>query len=309
MKNTLNEIKSLMKRMEELPGGNTGLIKESIDEVTCKWRDVVGEEAFYDVLSGLKQGNRVTFGYINAAKVEIPKGKRLNPATNRMNQFDDYETFSKNLGETDVVRNVIKLTIYNLPWQTQDDVDSKYGEWKTKRDELADKFGVEIGKARYKTDKNQFGEKGGISQYGGNNDDLTNHTYTNLNMKGIRPLSTQYYLVMNNGHIKPIDVNKLTLIPSKPSTGIVDKLKAAGASEEDVEPLLNMQYQRFEHSKVLFVSATPETGVPTLLINNKLSNSIVGETGANKEDIIKIAQDRYSQFLDPGVKYVDYNEN
>ena len=57
MKNTLNEIKSLMLRMENTPNGGSNFI----NEVSCKWRMVVGEDDFYDLLSGLKQGNRVTY--------------------------------------------------------------------------------------------------------------------------------------------------------------------------------------------------------------------------------------------------------
>lgn len=300
-KNTLNEIKSLMKRMEETSNGGSNYI---INEVACKWRSVVGEESFYDLLSGLKQGSRVTFGYVSTAKIVVPKGKRLNPVTNRMNQFDDYETLGKNLGITDgKVTNVIKLTIYNLPWQTQEDVDNKYNIWKQTRDELGSKLGVEFGKARYGIGKNDFNEKGGIAQYNGENSDLSTHTYTNLNMINIKPINTTYYLVLDNGNIQPVDVNKLELIAFKPSTSAIDKLRAAGASEEELKPLLDMQYQRFEHSKVLFVSATPDDGIPTLLINNKLSDKIEGVSGANIESIVNIAKERYSKFLNTPVDF------
>jgi len=300
-KDTLNEIKSLMKRMEETPNGGSNYL---INEVACKWRTVVGEESFYDLLSGLKQGNRVTFGYVSTAKIVVPKGKRLNPTTNRMNQFDDYETLGKNLGvEDSKVTNVIKLTIYNLPWQTQEDVDSKYNAWKKTRDELGSKLGVEFGKARYGIGKNNFNEKGGIAQYNGDNNDLSTHTYTNLNMANVKPISTTYYLVLDNGNIQPIDINKLELQPYKPSTSAVDKLRAAGASEEELAPLLNMQYQRFEHSHVLFISATPDDGIPTLLINNKLSDKIEGVSGANIESIVNIAKERYSKFLNTPVDF------
>lgn len=294
MKDTLNEIKSLMKRMENTPNGGSNYLCE----VACKWRDVVGEEAFYDLLSGLNPGSRVTFGYVTQAKVEVPKGKKLNPATNRMNQFDDYETLGHNLGEEGKLINIIKLTIYNLPWQSQDSVNNSYGEWKKTRDELGSKYNVPFRQPVYKTDTNNYGNKGGINQYAGDNQELSTHTYTNLNMKDIRPISTTYYLVMDNGDVKPIDVSKLTLSPYKPTTSAIDKLRTAGATEEEVAPLLNMQYQRFEHSHVLFVSATPDTGIPTLLINNKLSDKIGGISGINTENIIKIAQDRYAKFLD-----------
>ena len=221
-----------------------------------------------------------------------------------MNQFDDYETLGKNLGVTDgKVTNVIKLTIYNLPWQTQEDIGNKYKDWKNTRNELGEKYGVKFGKARYGVDKNKFNEKGGIAQYNGENNDLSTHTYTNLNMANIKPLNTTYYLVLDNGNIQPVDVNKLELQVSKPSTSAIDKLRAAGASEDELAPLLNMQYQRFEHSHVLFISATPDDGIPTLLINNKLSNEIEGVSGANIENIINIAKERYSKFLNTSVDF------
>lgn len=292
MKNTLNEIKSLMLRMEDTPNGGSNFINEA----SCKWRMVVGEDDFYDLLSGLKQGNRVTFGYISQAKIVVPKGKRLNPATNRMNQFDDYETLGRNLGETEKLINVIKLTIYNLPWQTQEDVNNKYGEWKQKRDALNTQFGIETAKPRYQTQTNNFNEKGGISQYGGENQELTAHTYTNLNMHNIKPINTSYYLVFENGSIKPIDVEKLEILPYKSSQTAIDKLKAAGATDDDVAPLVGMQYQRFEHSHILFISATPDNGIPTLLINNKLSDKIGGIAHTSQDAIINLARERYNKF-------------
>ena len=292
MKNTLNEIKSLMLRMENTPNGGSNFINEA----SCKWRMVVGEDDFYDLLSGLKQGNRVTFGYVSQAKIVVPKGKRLNPATNRMNQFDDYETLGRNLGETEKLINVIKLTIYNLPWQTQEDVNNKYGEWKQKRDALNKQFGIETAKPRYQTQTNNFNEKGGISQYGGENQELTSHTYTNLNMHNIKPINTSYYLVFENGSIKPIDVEKLEILPYKSSQTAIDKLKAAGATDDDVAPLVGMQYQRFEHSHVLFISATPDNGIPTLLINNKLSDKIGGIAHTSQDAIINLARERYNKF-------------
>ena len=146
-KDVLNEVKSLIQRIENPP---------TINEVTCKWRDVAGDEVFMDVLGGLKPGSFVTFGYVSNAKIEIPKGKRLNPQTNRMNQFDDYAALGKNLGEETEVINVIKLTIYNMPhqkqgydsskyssdgpffdtekgWRDQESVPERYNAWKEKR--------------------------------------------------------------------------------------------------------------------------------------------------------------------------------
>lgn len=316
MKNTLNEIKSLMLRMEDTPNGGSNFI----NEVSCKWRMVVGEDDFYDLLSGLKQGNRVTFGYISQAKIVVPKGKKLNPTTNRMNQFDDYETLGKNLGEEGKLINVIKLSIYNIPWQKQgpengkypegsekyfdetkpwqkqDSVSEKYAAWKNLRDTIGNGVGATFGTKKYNTVSNNFGNNGGISQYAGQNQELTAHTYTHLNMYNIKPISTTYHLVFEDGTIKEIDIKKLELLPYKSSQTTIEKLKAAGAKEEDIAQLEGMEYKNFEHSHVLFVSATPDTGIPTLLINNKLSDKIGGIAHTSQDAIINLARERYNKF-------------
>lgn len=297
-KNVIKEVKSLMERMEDLPGGYTGLIKEGLDEATCKWRDVTGPEEFYNILKGVSDGKMVTFGYVNAAKIVIPQVKRINPETNRMKNFDDFDTLGKNLGVEKKFNGVIKLSIYNFPWQTEEKVKNQYDAFKTKRDELAQKYGVEVGKARYGTENIDYGNKGGISSYNGDNAELTGHTYTNLNTNGIMPISTKYYLVMEDGGLQEISEEKLEKIPHKPSETIVDRLIAAGATEEEVEPLKTMNYQRFEHSHMLFFSATPDTGIPTVYINFKLSNKIGGITMASTDAIVQLAKDRYSKFID-----------
>ena len=212
-------------------------------------------------------------------------------------------SFAKNLGEEGNLVNIIKLTIYNLPWQSQDKISKQYSDFKKKRDEIGDKYGVQFGTTKYGTSTNNFGTKGGIQQYAGNNADLSTHTYSNFNMSGIKPLSTEYYMVMDNGDLRPISIDRLTLLPYKPKDSAIDRLRAAGATDADIQPLLNMQYQRFEHSHVLFVSATPDTGIPTLLINNKLSDKIGGISGVKTENIIKLAQDRYTRFTDKDVRF------
>lgn len=297
-KDALVEVKSLMERMEDLPGGYTGLIKECVDEATCKWRDVTGPEEFYNILKGVSDGKMVTFGYVNAAKIVIPQIKRVNPETNRMKNFDDFDTLGKNLGVEKKFNGVIKLSIYNFPWQTEEKVKNQYDAFKAKRDELAQKYGVEIGKARYGTENIDYGNKGGISSYNGDNAELTGHTYTNLNTNGIMPISTKYYLVMEDGGLQEISEEKLEKIPHKPSETIVDRLIAAGATETEIEPLKTMNYQRFEHSHMLFFSATPDTGIPTVYINFKLSNKIGGITMASTDAIVQLAKDRYSKFID-----------
>ena len=314
-KNVLNEVKSLIQRIENPP---------TINEVTCKWRDVAGDEVFMDVLGGLKPGSFVTFGYVSNAKIEVPKGKRLNPQTNRMNQFDDYAALGKNLGEETEVINVIKLTIYNMPhqkqgydsskydsegpffdaeksWRDQESVPERYSAWKHQRDELAKKYGVEYGKARYQKQNINYG--GGISAYAGNNKDISDHSYLNFNMDGVMPISTKYYLLFNDGGIKEVDKEKLTVLPYT-SSDALKKLRDAGATPEELADLEGMDYRTFENSQVLFISATPDDGIPVLMINNRLSEKITGLCGVGRDAIVQLCKDRYSKFVDKDVEFI-----
>lgn len=261
------------------------------------FRDIVGSDNFYDVLQALKPGNMITFGYISNAKIEVPKGKRLNPSTNRMNQFDDYEQLGKNLGEEEKVVNVIKLTIYNMPWQSQQKISDKYTEWSKNRDELYDRFGVQRHAARYKTQTNNFGKNGGVNQYDGQNDALKKHSYANLNMSDIKPINTTYYLVTEAGNLKPVEQSKLTFQQQKYVQNAIERLKNNGATNADVQCLMGFDYRRFEHSSILFISATLDNGIPTLLINDKLTDKIGGATNISTQNLVNIAKERYKRFL------------
>jgi hypothetical protein len=180
------------------------------------------------------------------------------------------------------------------PWEKQPSVREKYTAWKAKRDELASKFGVQYGSARYGTEMNNFG--GGVQSYKGKNPELAKHTYLNFNLHGIKPFSKTYYLLFADGSIKKIDESRLQVLTSERYDEL-KKLRDAGATEEDLKILLGMQYQKFENSQILFVSGTDTDGCPMLLLNNNLSDKIVGKTGISKDAILQIARDRYEKVL------------
>lgn len=56
-------------------------------------------------------------------------------------------------------------------------------------------------------------------------------------------------------------------------------------------------YRRFEHSSILFISATLDNGIPTLLINDKLTDKIGGATNISTQNLVNIAKERYKKFL------------
>lgn len=270
-------------------------MKQNINEGSMGgFRFVAGPEEFYDILQGVPNGRKVTFGYVTAAKINYPKMKIKNTVTNRMNTVNDYATFGKNLGVEGDISGVIKLSIYNFNWQDEKNVSGAYGQFKSTRDSLAQKYGVEVKKPAYQTQTMNFGA--GVSSYNGMNPDNQEHTYTNLNTANIKPISVKFYLVMGDGSLQEVDKERLEMLPYKPSETIIDRLIAAGASEDEVAPLRTMNYQRFEHSHLLFFSATSD-GVPTIFINTKLSDKIGGITCANTDAIINLAKERYSAYL------------
>ena len=76
---------------------------------------------------------------------------------------------------------------------------------------------------------------------------------------------------------------------------MVQKFTDAGATEDEIAPLKNFDYRRFEHSHILFISATSE-GIPTLFINTKLSDKVGNVANINPNDLIQVAKSRYPQF-------------
>lgn len=264
-----------------------------LSEATGQFRMVAGPNEFFDILENIKPGQFMTFGYVTAAKLDYPKKKVLNPATKRMNTVDDYETFSQNMGSTETVNGVIKLSVYNMQWQDKNKFNQRYKEFKDTRDSLNDKYGFSRNAARYQTQTNNFGS--GVKQYAGNNTDLALHTYTDVNMYNVKPISTAYYLTYENGNLAPVDKANLPFPAKKEVQTLIQKLMSAGATEEEVAPLKNFDYKRFEHSQILFLSATVD-GIPTLYINTKLSSKINGLVNVKPETLVNIAKERYPKY-------------
>lgn len=263
-------------------------------EAASQFRMVAGPDEFYDILSTMKPGQFMTFGYVTAAKLDYPKKKVLNPATKRMNTVDDMEAFSKKMGATDMVEGVIKLKIYNMQWQDLNKFRQRYREFKNTRDALNDKYGFGRNTVRNQTQLNKFGS--GVKQYAGNNIDLKLHTYTDVNMFNVRPISTNYYMVLSNGILQPVDKSQLPITAKKEVLTLIQKLKSAGATDDEVAPLQNFDYRRFEHSQMLFISATAN-GIPTLFINTHLSEKINGIINVKPQALINIVKDRYSKVM------------
>ena len=270
------------------------IIAESVNQILNEntFRTIIEPNDFYKFLDGIQGGQWITMGYVTAAKVNVPKGYRINLETNRKNQFDDWEAFGRQYNLENVT-GVIKLTTYHFQWQDSNKVGERYEKWKTDRDNLRNTYNLITRKASYGTKKINYGK--GITGYGGDNQDLTGHTYSNFNMYGIIPKSSTYYII-SNGSLVEIDKSKLDLLP--PSIDkTIENLRAAGATDTEVECLEKFNYRRFEHSKILFLCAT-SAKEPGLFINTTLSDTISTGLHVDKNDLIQIAKDTYKNIYD-----------
>lgn len=270
------------------------IIAESVKQILNEqsFRIVVGPNEFFDFLNGIQAGQWITLGYVTPAKVNVPKGYRINPETHRKDQFDDWDAFGKQYNLENVT-GVIKLSTYHFQWQDSEEVGKKYDTWKSDRDRLRQQYGLETRKATYSTKKVDYGK--GISGYDGDNEKLAGHTYSNFNMFNIIPKTSAYYII-SNGELVEVDKSELDLLP--PSIDkTIQNLLSAGASQSEVACLSAFNYRRFEHSKILFLCATSDKD-PKLFINTSLSDTISKGLHVEPNALIQIAKDKYQNTYD-----------
>lgn len=271
-------------------------------------RRVATADELFDILSSIKGGVKTTIGYVTGANLNLPEIKMKNPATNRMKGFHDYETFGRAIGEDGEVGGIVKLTSYSLNWQTPDSYKKGYVKYKQGFDALRDEFGIEPTERRggY-TKKQEFGDKG-VTVYGGENDEISDHSYTRQNIYGAKIVST-YYLVDMEGHIvREMDKSELVdfLNTKRPEVSGVKALRDMGADDARIqdyirrEAELKFKSQVFETSHILYIVATAN-GEPLLWVNERLEHAVRKiDKVLNGVDVIpaeftRIAKERYSK--------------
>lgn len=246
------------------------------------------------MLNGIKDGQRITFGYVTAASIDYPKTKIRNPQTKRMNTVNDFATFGRNMGfdEGKVPTGVVKLKVYNLNLPKGEKLDSRYNEFATLRDNLKRKYGLPVKDGPYDRENINYG-KGNIRQYNGKNNELRNHTYLDINMSNIKSLSTNYYVAFEDGSLIPIEKARLPIAYKAPAKSAADTLVAAGATEEEVASLRSMDYRTFLTSKILYVSCTSDNE-KKLFVNTKLPDKINDLTNVRPDALVNVAKERYN---------------
>lgn len=263
-------------------------------------RKLATAEELFDILAGMRPGRFATIAYVSSANLNIPQVKRRNPESNRMKNFDDWETFGKELGVEDNIAGVVKLTRYTLNWSSADNFAKQYGDYKKGYDEIRQKYGLEASGNRESTHKRvKFGKGDDVKVYKGDNEDLTNNSYTEQNVYGAK-MSVGYYLIRDDGSlVKELsneDVKKY--LKARETVGVA-ALRKLGKDDATIQSYiddiknLKMNYVKFETSSILYIITTIGTE-KVMFINNNLSRKL-NDVVVSPDTFIQIATDKYNQ--------------
>ena len=260
------KMRSLMERMESKTTSYEGMLNEEkmINEALSSDRELISSNNFFDFKSAMRQGGFATIGYVTGANLEYPTVKRKNPETNRMKAYPDMDAVGEKLkykGEN--IGGIIKLTRYHINWDTEENLNKKYSQYKNDYNNICDEFNCPDGKisdgGAYKTDKIEYGNDK-TSTYAGDNEEKIGNTYVNQNTHGAT-ISSKYYLVDVSGAIvREVDKEELRDYFKSKSTSskAVNALRKMNMEEEKIQEFikktndLKMKYQRFEVSSILY---------------------------------------------------------
>lgn len=263
-------------------------------------RKLATAEELFDVLAGMRPGRYATIAYVSGANLNIPQVKRRNPETNRMKSYDDYETFGKQLGIEGEISGILKLTRYTLNWSSADNFAKQYNAYKKSYDEIRQRYGLDASGNRESTRKRvQFGAGNDVKTYKGDNEELTNNSYTEQNIYGAKS-SVSYYAINQNGDVvKEFGKDELKAFLKTKETVGVAALRKLGKDDATIQQYVNdiknlkMTYAKFEASSILYIVTT--IGIERVMyINDELSRK-VNDIIVKPETFINIATDKYNQ--------------
>jgi len=311
--------------------GDSKLILESIMEDGTRVLKTPNE--FVDLMSEMTGGRKfVSFGYISGASLNVPQVKKLNPATNRMKNFDDYDEMGRQLGYEDGIGGVIKFTRLLVNFQTQDEVGKDYGEFKQKSGQVRASFGVpEIKKKENDYTSNIDYGSNGLKGYGGTDDDKKDHMYVDQNVysaynsKGsVERKSSTYYIIGKDGKVLEAcdkdrvaelfekfgkesqyspEVNKMHQSVGGKDSGLTALRKINADDQTMIDYLtkiseLKFIYRRFEYSSIVFMIGTCD-GQQFYYVNDNLTKMPSGvSVEIDPSVFVEIANNKYKKSLD-----------
>ena len=120
-KRTKQEIDKMLLLSERMDKHYTSFqaeaLMEEIEELDARDREDMLPSEFFNMADNIQGGIKSTIGYVSSANLNIPQVKGLNPDTNRMKNFDDWDSFGKSLNVADRISGVIKFSRYTFNWR------------------------------------------------------------------------------------------------------------------------------------------------------------------------------------------------
>jgi hypothetical protein len=301
-KSQLNEMKSLINRMENPQSGWATLLQEELGES----RELVTANDYYDMFDDMEDengGKWVTVGYVTGVDLNVPKVQRINPASGRMKGYPDWETFSKEIGQEQTLAGVLSVQSFQVNWMPRKNFGAFYDKYVQDANAIRADYGLEPMAQKSSNEEVPAYGNGGVSSYVGDNEDKVGNTYApKQNVAKIKKKRT-YYPVYQDGSLgKAID--KTTLVnyfKAKSPVSGVSALRKLGVEEEKIAEYvkrisdLGVSINKFETSQVLYLSAMIG-GKEKTFVNDQINNVVNHiDVPVNKQDIARIAIERYKK--------------
>lgn len=300
---------SLNERMETSHTKREAIINEenhlngnnNLNEAATGERQVESPEKIFDILNDIRRNSFICVGTVAAANLKLPTVKRKNPDTNRTKTYDDYETFSKEIGSEDNIAALVNISSYNFRYYPLNDVQAAYGRYKDAFDEIRKGYGLEPTQKKENDYHDTMNYANGISAYKGDNEEKKGNFYVAFNGYNIKPKSITY-AVNDEGHIVQ-ELTKEQILPYLEKKDPYAKysgvaaLRKMGRQEQEIEEYvrkidaLKFSYKNFRGNSILWIAATVN-GQRIVYINDNLTQSING-INVDKQDFIDKARERY----------------
>lgn len=127
VKKELDKMFLLMERMDKhYTASEVEVLMENIEELDAKNRNDMTPVEFFNMTNNIKGGVKSTIGYVSEAKLDLPQIKKVNPETNRMKNFPDWDKFGKDINSPAEVTGVIKFSRYTFNWRNAESMHDHY---------------------------------------------------------------------------------------------------------------------------------------------------------------------------------------
>jgi hypothetical protein len=304
-KNVINEmakLRSLMERVGSHGTGRQGMLNEQSHLNEAVVRQVETPDKVFDILNDIGRNNFVCVGIVTGANLELPKTKRVNPETNRMKSYDDYEAFGKQIGSEEDIAALVKISSYNFRYYPANDINKQYSDYKNSFNDIRSEYGLEPVQDKENDYKQKMNYGNGVNVYGGDDESKQGNFYVAFNGYNVKPKGIVYAINAEGRIVQGLsDEQVLPFLKQKDPYAAysgVSALRKMGVEEKRVEEYvekiksLKFSYKQFEGNSILWIAATVG-GQKIVYINHNL-NKVINDIHVNVDDFVAKAKERYN---------------